>query len=371
MRPQLLHVFPSFALGGLQTQFATVANALGERFAHRIVALDGRCAARARLASGTPYEFVDAPPGAATGLAAAPAILRFLRDQAPAAIVTYNWGAVEWCLLARAGRIAPVLHAEHGFGPDETCRLLRRRNLFRRIALAGGVRVVVPSRTLCAIARSHWGVGAQAIRHVPNGIDVADMRRRAAARAPVFVRDPAACVFGVVAPLVAVKNHAALLRVFARLSQDSGRLRLVLAGDGPERSRLEALSTGLGIRGRVDFLGALDDPAPELARCDVLVAPSLSEQMPYAVLEAMALGKPVVASDVGDIARMVAAENRPLVRPRGDDAGLAAALRELAADPCRRAALGAANLARCRAVHDAARMCTAYGSLYAETIATG
>ena len=63
MPPRLLHVFPTFAIGGMQTQFATVANALGGAFRHAIVALDGRTQCRAKLDPGTPHEFLDPPPG--------------------------------------------------------------------------------------------------------------------------------------------------------------------------------------------------------------------------------------------------------------------------------------------------------------------
>ena len=65
MPPRLLHVFPTFAIGGMQTQFATVANALGGAFRHAIVALDGRTQCRAKLDPGTPHEFLDPPPAVA------------------------------------------------------------------------------------------------------------------------------------------------------------------------------------------------------------------------------------------------------------------------------------------------------------------
>ncbi|MFO0292921.1 MAG: glycosyltransferase [Rhodospirillales bacterium] len=369
MRPRLLHVFPSFAIGGMQTQFATLANALGDGYGHAVVTLDGRMQCRAKLDAATPHEILAAPAGGAAGLRAAPAILRFLRRRAPDAVVTYNWGAIEWCAIARMAGVAPVIHAEHGFGPEEADRLLKRRNLFRRMALAGGVKLVVPSLALRDIARRHWGVADAAIRHIPNGIDIAGIERRAAAAPAPFARRPGALILGAVSPLVAVKDLGALLRIFAMIAADDARWRLVLAGDGPERPGLEAEAARLGVASRVAFLGSLDDPAPALALFDVLAMTSRSEQMPYAVLEAMALAKPVVATDVGDIAEMVAAQNRPLIRPRGDMAGLAAALRRLAADPALRVQLGEANRARCAAAYAEARMCAAYRRLYEEVVA--
>lgn len=369
MPPCLMHVFPSFAIGGMQTQFATIANGLGRAFRHVIVSLDGRTQCRAKLAPGTPHEFLTPPPGSARGLAAAPAIARFLRAQAPAALVTYNWGAIEWCFVNRLCRIAPRIHAEHGFGPDEAERLKRRRNLFRRVALSGGTRLVVPSLALRDIARRHWGVRDPDLHLIPNGIDIAGMERRARSAPPAFARTGTDIVVGAVAPLVAVKNHARLLRVFAAAAQDDPRWRLVLVGDGPERPGLEAMADRIGIASRTLFVGSLDDPAAAIAAIDILATTSCTEQMPYGVLEAMALGKPVVAGAVGDIAAMVAAGNRPFVLRREDEAGLAAALRRLAGDEDLRRGIGDANRRRCSATYPEDRMRDAFQRLFEQ--ATG
>jgi glycosyltransferase involved in cell wall biosynthesis len=361
---RLLHVFPSFAIGGMQTQFATVAHGLGRRFHHGILALDGRTQCRAKLSAATSHEFPTPPPGSARGLAAAPAIARFLRAQAPAALITYNWGAIEWCLIGRLAGIAPCIHAEHGFGPDEAESLKPRRNLFRRVALAGGAPLVVPSPTLHDIARRNWGVREADLHLIPNGIDVAAMERRARTAPPAFVRDPGGLVVGAVAPLVAVKNHARLLRVFAAAAGGDARWRLVLVGDGPERAPLATFARDLGIASRTTFLGSLDDPAPAIAAMDVLAVTSLTEQMPYCVLEAMALARPIVSGAVGDIAAMVARPNRPFVVPRDDEAGLVRALRRIGADPALRQEIGRANRARCAAAYGEDRMCAAFAQLY-------
>ncbi len=366
MPPSLLHVFPTFAIGGMQTQFATVANALGGAFHHAIVALDGRTQCRAKLDPGTPHEFLEPPPGGASGLAAAPAIARFLRSHAPTALATYNWGAIEWCFVNRLAGVAPGIHAEHGFGPDEADRLLMRRNLFRRVALSGGTTLVVPSLTLEQVAHRHWGVGTDTLRLIPNGIDIAAMNSRARAAAPGFARATTEIVVGAVAPLVAVKNHARLLRIFAAASDGDPRWRLVLVGDGPERPRLEAAARRLGIGARTSFIGSLDDPAGAIAAIDVLATTSHTEQMPYCVLEAMALAKPVVAGAVGDIAAMVARENQPFVLPRDDEAGLALALRRLGSDATLRHLVGDANRARCATAYGEGRMRDAFRNLYDE-----
>lgn len=368
MRPRLLHVFPTFGIGGMQTQFATVANALGADFEHAVVSLDGRSECRAKLAIGTPYEMAAAPAGTNRGLRHAPSIVSFLRRQSPDLVITYNWGAVEWCLLNRLFGPAPGIHCEHGFGADEADRPHLRRSLFRRLALGRAIPLVVPSTTLQAVALRHWGVRPAQVRHIPNGIDLDLMARRAASSPAPFTRHPGEFVVGTVAPLRAEKSLGRLLRAFAAAAAGDPRWRLVLAGDGPERSRLEVIAHQLAIREQVVFLGSLDEPAPALACFDVFALTSETEQMPYSVLEAMALSKPVVATAVGDIVRMLSEENRPLVRPREDEAGLADALRRLADDPGLRDRLGAGNRQRCGEAYGERRMCDEFRSLYAEAI---
>jgi glycosyltransferase involved in cell wall biosynthesis len=95
------------------------------------------------------------------------------------------------------------------------------------------------------------------------------------------------------------KDHTSLLRAFATLRRRYPGARLVLAGAGPERERLEGLATSLGIDGSVEFLGHVDDVRPVHARLDVYVQSSHVEGMPVAVLEALAAGIPVVAARVG------------------------------------------------------------------------
>ena len=97
--------------------------------------------------------------------------------------------------------------------------------------------------------------------------------------------------------------------------------RLVIVGDGPERAALERLSRRARAGRAGGFAGHLADPAPLYAGFDIFALSSDTEQMPLSVLEAMASGLPVAATDVGDVAAMLAAENQAFVTPL-DDAAL-------------------------------------------------
>ena len=103
------------------------------------------------------------------------------------------------------------------------------------------------------------------------------------------------------------KGQAGLLEAFARLRDRHQELQLRLVGDGPDRPVLEALAADLGIGGQVTFLGRMTEAQTltEIARSDILVLPSFMEGLPIVLMEAMALGVPVVASRVAGIPELV------------------------------------------------------------------
>jgi len=195
------------------------------------------------------------------------------------------------------------------------------------------------------------------LRHIPNGVDLARFAAPLAAAIPG--REP---VVGTVAALRPEKALDRLLHAF-RAATTAVPARLVIAGDGPERPRLEQMAAALGLAPRVHFTGHIADPAPLYAGFDVFALSSDTEQMPLAVIEAMAAGLAVAGTDVGDVRHMLAADNAPFVVPR-EAGALAAALRELLAAPRLRARVGAANRDKARRDYDQETMFAAYAALF-------
>ena len=230
--------------------------------------------------------------------------------------------------------------------------------VFRRWALARCAGVIVPSRRLEGLARRVWRLPADRVIYVANGIDIDRFSTLSGS-----VRRPDELVIGTVAPLRAEKNLGRLLRVFASLD-GSIATRLVIAGEGSERPELERLASELGIADRVTFTGWV---APEsvLGTFDIFVLSSDTEQMPIALLEAMAASRAVAAVDVGDVKGMVCVENRDFIVPRDDEPALAAAIMRLLSDAAMRDVLGRNNRGRVLTEYSQERMFSAYSDIFA------
>ena len=337
MTPLLLHVFPGFAVGGAQVRFIALANRFGPRWRHVVVSLNGETGAASRIEPQVPFRIEPRPYAAGASLPARlTAIARMLRALRPALLVTGNWGSMEWAMANLAIGL-PHLHTEDGFGPEERVRQLPRRRLARAMVLRRST-ILLPSETLERLALRQWHLPARRLHRVANGIDLARFH-------PVHAAPRAVPVIATIAALRPEKNLGRLLQAVALLRAEGIACRLDILGDGPERGGLETLAATLKLGQACRFLGHVVDPAAAYRDMDVVALSSDTEQMPFAVLEAMASGLAVASTDVGDVAAMVAPENRPHVVAL-DDAALAGALRPLLLRPDLRHAIGAANRRR-------------------------
>jgi glycosyltransferase involved in cell wall biosynthesis len=355
----LLHVFSTFGVGGPQVRFSQLATAFGRKYRHIVAAMDGNYDCRFRIPDDLGVRYLESFPA---GEGVLSRVLNFrgcIRGLRPDLLVTYNWGAIEWA-MANMLPIARHIHVEDGFGPEERTVRLRRRSLARQFLLRSSI-VVVPSQKLRRIAVEEWGLRPGQVQYIPNGID-ADRLCAQMLNGRTETWCGVGPIIGTVAGLRPEKNIERLLRAF-RLVASAHPCRLMIVGDGPERGRLEALSIELGLAHRIRFAGHLEVPASAFRGFDLFALSSDTEQMPLSVLEAMAAGLSIVATDVGDIAEMVAPSNRKFVGAR-NEIELAEALKALLFDVNERARIGGENRDRARKLFRQDAMIDSYARLF-------
>lgn len=368
--PRVLHVFPTFVPAGRETRAAALINAFGARWRHEIVALDGRVEALdlVRDRSLVTVRAAPVPPGQAGSVWSTLRAWRAcLKAAKPDLVLTYNWGAFDAVLAARSLGL-PLVHHEDGFNSDEAGRQLPRRVWARRLALRK-TPLIVPSRRLRDIALHEWKLRPACVHHIDNGVDLARYLPRdggLALRRRYGIPDSALLV-GWLGHLRPVKNSRRFLAALARVDPELQAWALVI-GDGPERAACEELVARTHtLQGRVVFAGHQSDPLPFLRSLDVLCLSSDSEQMPIALVEAMATGLPVAATDVGDVRNMLGAEQAPFVVELSEHETawpLAEALQALLTDPGLRAQLGARNRQQAQQRYDLATMAAAHEAVW-------
>ena len=368
---RILHLHSSFNRGGKELRAAQLINAFGTSVAHTIVsaqpdALGAAAAIDPRIAVSYPVDFPSLAgkplPGRLQRLARA--------MQGFDLVLTYNWGAMDavmaHTLFGDFHGLPPLVHHEDGFNEDEAEKRKRGRNWFRRIGLGRTSALVVPSRRLEAIALEEWFQPEERVVRIANGIDVAAYAKKPRPDAlPRVIKRPGEKWLGTLAGLRPVKNLPRLVRAFAGLSDE---WQLVILGEGPERDAIRAEALRLDIAHRVHLPGFAAEPAKAVGLFDLFALSSDSEQFPISVVEAMAAGLAVAATDVGDVAAMLGDGNRPYVTPAGDERALAAALLELSENEALRRGIGEANRLRARNEYDEKTMIAAYRAVYAAAL---
>jgi glycosyltransferase involved in cell wall biosynthesis len=342
---------------------ARIFNGLGTAFRHVVIALDSATEAAAYIGKGVDCSVVSIPIPKSNLVTSLCVCTRELVRRRPDVLVTYNWGAIEWAMANRLLTRFPHIHHEAGFGKDEAMRQLSRRILFRRWALQHA-KIIVPSRTLENIAVTEWRMPKAKVIYVPNGIDITRFNI-ARTTSTSSMRESRPLVIGTVAPLRPEKNVGRLVKAFS-LARTRADLRLMIAGEGPERLALEKMSQDMGLEAWVSFVGHVDNPEAVLSEIDIFSLSSDTEQMPYSLLEAMAMALPVAAVDVGDVREMVAPENIPFIVRRGDTQALAESIVRLAGLGTTRSEIGLANRARVREKYCQSTTVSNWRAIFAE-----
>lgn len=295
-------------------------------------------------------------------------LVHFLRRERIDVLHAHKFGSNVWGVLTgRAARVPVVIAHEHSWSYEGD---FVRRFLDREVIARGADRLIAVSRMDQRRMIDVEGIAPDRTLFIPNGIASAKPDDGRDVRAELGI-GPAVPLIGSVGSLYPVKAFDVLLHATALLRRDHPDIHVLIAGDGPERERLEALSRELGLVGSVSLAGRREDVPSVLRALDLAVCCSKSEGSPLSVMEYMQAGLAVVASNVGGVPDLIEPEVNGLLVAPGDPAALAAAVAGLLDDRRRAQAMGDRGRERQRAEFDVDVLVHRVEALYLELLLLG
>lgn len=261
-----------------------------------------------------------------------------------------------------AGRWAGcrVIHTEHEY---YTLTRPRSQQLLRVLTRLAD-RVTAVAEPVRNFLEGTVGIPASKLITIQNGVDICRYEEAVPHNRDQWDLKNNDVIICCVGRLSLEKGHTVLLRAFRKVISRHPLVRLALIGEGEERERLQHLAADLNIQHFVRFLGLRADVPEVLAACDLFALPSIQEGLPMVILEALAAGKAVIASEVGAIPDVIRHGATGLLVPPGDVDALADALCLLIEDEGARQRLGQSGRELVREAYDFERTVQQYDDLY-------
>jgi len=361
----VVHIIDSADFGGAEQVLLHLVAGLDRRAWRSVVIHDPRAERLGRRLAELGIEAVATNLGRARPWLRVPAVARTMRRLRPDIVHVHRpWprsgrAALLAATLARPGAIIVTDHlAPRNAG--------RKRRLAERLLSARVTAWIAVSPDIARALEQLLRGSGNRIRTVLNGVAVDRAPSDESVHPPKPTRTTRRLVM--LAQLRPQKGHETLLEALAALPDD---VTLVLAGDGPERARIEARVADLGLGPRVHLAGFVDDIRGLLTGADVVVLPSRFEGLPLAVLEAMAVGRPIVATDVAGTNELVTDGETGLLVPPDDPSGLATAILRLLDDPDLARRLGENGRERVTERFGLDRMVRGVEGVYREALSSG
>ncbi len=360
-QPRLLFVCSELIIGGAERQWSLLIPRLRPRFDVSLLTLVGEGPFYAQLQeAGVPVDC--AHMRRRTDLRGWRRALRHADDK-PDLVVTQSINAdIVGNAIAARSHAAHLNTAHFNVGPGAPRS--RYRDLLARL-LAPRVDGVIAISEAQLPRLKMLGYRSDAIRIIPNGVEPPVVARPAHEVREALDISPGDFLALLVATLRPEKRAELFVGAVRRAHSADRRVRGVVVGGGPELERVRALT---GDDGVVQVLGPRADVPDLMGAADVVCLSSDAEGVPMVLLEAMALGRPAVATRVGGVSEAVEHENTGLLVSTGDEQAFAAALLRLAADPALRARMGEEGLRRHRERFGVDRMIEEYSHAFAEVL---
>jgi len=360
---KLVHVIDDLGLGGAQRQLVELLRGLDRRrFEVSVIALSQTKIAYADAIRQLGIPLTLIPHAGAWSWSMLNRLTRTLRSLRPRIVQTWLFTAdLYGRLAATRSRVARIVSTVRSVEPDKPWHYILVDRVLRRRTH----RFIVNAEAVGRMLAAREGVPRDRIELIYNGVDLAHWdpsKRDGVVRETLGLRGERPLI-GIVGRLAPVKDHETFLRAAALLVRAMPQAQWVIVGEGPLRDSLERLRRALQLESCVHFMGAHARMEDVYVALDVVVVSSRYEGCSNVILEAMAMGKPVIATSVGGNPELITPRTGVLVPP-GDPQRLAQAMITLLNDPPRARDLGAAARREVEARFSLARMIDATQRCY-------
>jgi glycosyltransferase involved in cell wall biosynthesis len=371
----VLHIKDSSGLFGSERAILTLARNIDRRrFAFHLLGMrhrDGRGAPFLDMALRAGIQVTAVDVDRRLDWTALQTLRRLLRDRRIAILHAHDYKSDLYGFLGSLGLPVKRVLTSHGSTRDS-----RRKRLYldldERLVYPRYDRIVAVSEHLGRSLRQRPSFGAK-VRIIQNGLDVDLLGAQASPADPFAARLAAfkgegVFLAAVVGRLFPDKGHLFFLEAFKRLREAHPGLKALIVGDGPEREALARWIAAHDLEDAVCMSGFVADMPAVYGAIDCLVMPSLTEGLPYTLLEAMHYGVPVIATAVGDIPCLIRPGQTGELIPPGNSSAIHRALGDLIRHPARARQLAAAGQALVRDEFSAAAMARRLENLYLELL---
>ena len=376
-RPLVAHVVYRFDVGGLENGVVNLINHMPrDVYRHAVISLTEITDFRQRIERDD-VEFIALQKPAGHAFWYYPQLYALFRRLRPAIVHTRNLGALEVVVPAWAAGVPVRVHGEHGRDVGDLDGASRKYQWVRRLYRPFVTYYVALSRDLEHYLTDKVGMRAATVRQIYNGVDAERFhpatRRQVIPGCPFI--DAENWLIGTVGRMQTVKDQTTLARAFIRAltiaPELKAVLRLVMIGEGPLKTEARKLLEQAGYSDLAWLPGERSDVADILNGLDCFVLPSLAEGVSNTILEAMASGLPVIATDVGGNGELVEAGKSGELVPAGDVEAMASCILAYARDPVRARAAGQAGRVAIDRRFSLEAMVREYQGLYDRLLAGG
>jgi len=327
--PLIIHVVFRFGIGGLENGIVNLINRMpAQRWRHAVLALTEVSADFAQRIERPDVRCIALGKKDGHLVRDYPRLYRLFKQLGPAVVHTRNLAALEAVVPAWAAGVPVRIHGEHGWDMQDPGGKRRRYRHVRRIYRPFVNRYIALSRHLEDYLEQQVGIPSERIAQIYNGVETVRFRPSREGRSAIPgcpFQEPGLWLMGTVGRMEEIKDPLNLAHAFVRAraldSAAARRMRLIFVGDGVLRADVREVCERAGVQDHVWFAGERDDIPDIMRGLDCFVLPSLAEGVSNTILEAMASGLPVVATQVGGNSELIeSGMTGTLVPPANSDA---------------------------------------------------